>query len=86
MARPLTITESGVLYDMQHSIKKHARPSYSGGRHLKVTVPSFRGPRLLRVLRWLERFFPPKVLLIFVADAQLKNPMTGSRTEDIAKV
>jgi hypothetical protein len=78
MARPLTITESGVLYDMQHSIKKHA-----GERHLKATAPSFRGPRLLRVLRWLERFSPPKVLLIFAADAKLKNPITASRTDSI---
>src|SRR5438876_5790299 len=73
MARPLTITESGVLYDMQHSVKKRARPMYSGRRRLKATAPSFRGPRLLRVLRWLERFSPPKVLLIFAADPQLKN-------------
>src|SRR5438105_3812816 len=86
MAGPLTITESGVLYDIQHSMKKRARPLYSGGRRLKTTAPSFRGPRLLRVLRWLERFSPPKVLLIFVADTQLKNPITVSRTKDIAKV
>ena len=70
---------------MQHSMKKRARPLYSGGRHLKATAPRFRVPRLLRVLRWLERFSPPKVLLIFTADPQLKKPITVSRAKDMAK-
>jgi hypothetical protein len=84
MARPLTITESGVLYDMQHSMKKLARPMYSGRRHPKATAPSFKGPRLFRVLRWLERFSPPKVLLIFAPDTQLGKPITVSETRNVA--
>ena len=86
MAGPLTITQSGALYDMQHSIRKRARPLDSGGWRPKVTAPSFRGPRLLRVLGWLERFSPPKVLLIVAADAQLKNPIIFSETKDTARV
>ena len=63
---------------MQHSTKKHAaRPLDSGGRHPKATAPSFREPRLLRVMRWLESFSPPKVLLIFAAEEQLKKPDHG---------
>src|SRR2546422_9904841 len=86
MAGPPTITENGVLYDMQHSRKKRARPLYSGGRRPKATAPSFGGPRLFHVLRWLERFSPPKVLLIVAADAQLKNPIIFSETKDTARV
>jgi hypothetical protein len=62
---------------MQHSRKKRAWPLYSGGRHPKATTSSFREPRLLRLLRWLEKFSPPKVLLIFAAEEQLKNPDHG---------
>ncbi|SRR6266446_34642 len=86
MAGPLTITQSGALYDMQHSIRKRARPLYSGGRRPKATTPAFGGPRLLRVLGWLERFSPPKVLLTFAGDAHLKKPMAFSETKDTAKV
>ena len=86
MAGPPTITESGVPYDMQHSRKKRARPLYSGGRRPKATAPSVWGPRLFRVLRWLDRFAQPKVLLTVAPDAQLKNPIMFSETKDTAKV
>jgi hypothetical protein len=78
MDGPPTITESGVLYDAQHSVKKRAlRP--------KVIPTSFTVPRLLRVLGWLERFSPPKVLLTLVRDPQSEKTTTFSETKNTGK-
>jgi hypothetical protein len=76
MAGPPTITESGVLYVMQHTTKKRALPLYSGGPGTSFTVP-----RLARMLRWLENFSQPKVLLTLFADSQLekRGKFSGAR-------
>ena len=42
-------------------------------------------PRLLRVLRWVERFSPPKVLPTFVPDSQPKRPITFAEKKDMGK-
>ena len=78
MDGPPTITETGVLYDAQHSVKKRAlRP--------KAIPTSFRVPRLLRVLGWLERFSPPKVLLTLVRESQPEKTTTFSETKSTGK-
>ena len=78
MDGPSIITESEVLYDAQHLGKKSAlRP--------KAIPTSFRVPRLLRVLGWLERFSPPKVLLTLVRDSQPEKPTTFSETKNTGK-
>ena len=85
MASRQTITESGVLYDVQHSVKKRARFSHRGGPRPKATRTSFGVPRLLRMLRWLERYSPPRVRLTFVADSQPETPIKVSETKDTGK-
>src|SRR3977135_3044348 len=85
MASLPTITESGVLYDVQHSGKKRAFAGYFSGRP-KATPAAFRGPTLLRILRWLERFSPPKVLLTFLVDSEPKKPITFPETKNPEKI
>jgi hypothetical protein len=43
-------------------------------------------PRLLRVLRWLEKFSPPRVLVTFVPDSQRETPTTFSETKGSGKI
>ena len=86
MAGLRTITERGALYDALHSVKKRALPARPGGARPKATRTSFRMPRLLRVLRWLEKFSPPKVLVTFVPDSQRESPTTFSETKGSGKI
>jgi hypothetical protein len=70
MLGPKTLTKSGAL----RSVKKRAIPAGLGTPRPKTTQASFRMPGLLRMLCWVERFSPPKVLLTFVPDSQPENP------------
>jgi hypothetical protein len=42
-------------------------------------------PRLFPLFRWLERLFPPKVMLILVAGSQPGTPITLSATKGAGK-
>jgi hypothetical protein len=86
MAGPRTIPESGAPYDALHSMKKRAISARPGGARPKATRTSFRMPRLLRVLRWLEKFSPPRVLVTFVPDSQRETPTTFSETKGSGKI
>jgi hypothetical protein len=78
MAGPPTITESGLLYMVQHQEKRRRIPSFMGMRHRKASV-RLQVPALVRALCWLETFSPPKVLLTLVGDARPSTPPTSSK-------
>jgi len=82
MITPPVITEGGVPYDTQDAMRKHNSAPVSD-----ESTTSTRMPRLARVLRWLENYSPPKVLLTVFADAQIekRRKLFGVRKKRKAK-
>ena len=80
MAGPLMLTESGMLYHMHHAETKRSRPLYSNRRKTNAAASIAAKQTLGRVLRWLERISPPKVLLTFEGESRSAAPNAPPRS------
>jgi len=81
MAGHLTLTESGMLYQMQHSEKKRSRTHDSNRNQAQAMSVVTRTPKLSGVLQWLERLSPPKVLVTFEEQSRSAKAAAAARTK-----